>query len=59
MADIGIYKCKQQISIIFILLKLSEALETVNHKTLLSILRSLGICDTGWQWFASYMDGWS
>ncbi|KAK3517526.1 hypothetical protein QTP70_012612 [Hemibagrus guttatus] len=29
----------------------------VNHKTLLSTLRSLGICGTAWEWFASYLDG--
>ncbi|KAK3551908.1 hypothetical protein QTP70_031545, partial [Hemibagrus guttatus] len=29
----------------------------VNHKALLSTLRSLGIHGTVWEWFASYMDG--
>ncbi|KAK3548188.1 hypothetical protein QTP70_005188 [Hemibagrus guttatus] len=31
--------------------------EGLNHKTLLSTLRSLGICGTAWEWFASYLDG--
>ncbi|KAK3506030.1 hypothetical protein QTP70_003090, partial [Hemibagrus guttatus] len=35
----------------------AAAFDTVNHKTLLSTLRSLVICGTAWEWFASYLDG--
>ncbi|KAK3548660.1 hypothetical protein QTP70_016409, partial [Hemibagrus guttatus] len=31
--------------------------DTVNNKTLLSTLRSLGICGIAWEWLASYLDG--
>ncbi|KAK3546059.1 hypothetical protein QTP70_019982, partial [Hemibagrus guttatus] len=31
--------------------------DTVNHKTFLSTLRSLGDCGTAWEWCASYLDG--
>ncbi|XP_028821249.1 uncharacterized protein LOC114772546, partial [Denticeps clupeoides] len=34
----------------------SAAFDTVNHKTLLSILKRLGIRGSAWQWFASYLD---
>ncbi|GAA6107052.1 uncharacterized protein tmem132a, partial, partial [Tachysurus ichikawai] len=46
-----------KLSAVLILLDLSAAFDTVNHKTLLSTLRSLRICGSAWKWFASYLEG--
>lgn len=48
-----------KLSPVIILFDLSAAFDTVNHKTLLFILMSLGIHATALQWITSYKEGQS